>query len=330
VILIISGCTGKETVVPPDMANFQAAVELTGTPFFAQEIYQCGPASLAMLLGASGIRVHPDQLKSLIYIPDRKGSLQIELTSAARQYGRIPYQITPDLSSLSEMIRSGRPVLVLQNLGLKTWPQFHYAVVIGILQDNTIVLRSGKDYRLEMTAADFWRTWYLAGTWGMVVLRPGELPNDAEPERFVDAVSPLERVGKNAIVSKSFQTAVDRWPDHPLVLFAYANSCLNQKNWEQAQSIYCKLLAIDPNHIGAANNLADTLVKLGCYRQAYRLILKTLEKSGQIGSSLLPIVRQTHLEILLLLKKHPRTLNGDCCHLPDPCPGHHWCPDPAN
>jgi tetratricopeptide (TPR) repeat protein len=310
------------------MANFQAAVELTGTPFYAQETYQCGPASLAMLLGASGLRVHPEQLKPLTYIPARKGSLQLELTSAARQYGRIPYQITPDFSSLSEMIRSGRPVLVLQNLGFKTWPQFHYAVVIGILPDNTIVLRSGKDYRLEMTAAHFWRTWYLAGTWGMVVLKPGELPNDAEPERFVDAVSALERVGKSAIVSISLQTAMDRWPDHPLVLFAYANSCLNQKNWEQAQSIYCKLLAIEPNHIGAANNLADTLVKLGCYRQAYQLILKTLEKAGQTGSPLLPIVRQTYLEILLQLKKHPRSLNGNFCRSPGHGPTQHWCPDP--
>ncbi|MDT8379569.1 MAG: PA2778 family cysteine peptidase [Desulfotignum sp.] len=311
-ILLISGCTGKVKPVPPEMANLQSA-ELTGTPFYAQEKYQCGPASLAMLLGASGIRVHPDQLKPLMYIPARKGSLQLELTSAARQYGRIPYRISPDLPSLSKMVRSGRPVLVLQNLGLKIWPIYHYAVVIGILRDNTVVLRSGTDYRLEMTATDFWRTWYLADFWGMVVLRPGELPDHAEPERFVDAVTALERVGEISVVSKSLQAALDRWPDHPLVLFAYANSCLSLKDWEQAQSIYRKLLAIEPNHIGAANNLADTLVKIGCYRQANRLILKTLEKADQMGSPLLPIVRQTHLEILSLLKSHPRFSEGDFC-----------------
>ncbi len=297
--LIISGCSGKGTFLPTEMADFQA-VELTGTPFYAQEKFQCGPASLAMLLGASGISVHPDQLTPLTYIPARKGSLQIELTSAARQYGRIPYRISPDLSSLSEMIRSGRPVLVLQNLGFKIWPKYHYAVVIGILWDNTIVLRSGKYDRLEMTAAEFWRSWYLAGNWGMVVLRPGELPGNAEPERFVDAVIALERFGESAIVSKSLQAALVRWPDHPLVLFAYANTCLIQNDWKQAQSLYRKLLEIDPNHIGAANNLADTLVKLGCYRQADRLILKTLDRAEKKGSPLLPIVKQTQLEILSL------------------------------
>ncbi len=299
--------------MPTEMANLQA-VELTSTPFYAQEKYQCGPASLAILLGASGIRVHPDQLKPLTFIPARKGSLQIELASAARQYGRIPYQISPDLSSLSEMIRSGWPVLVLQNLGLKIWPKYHYAVVVGILQDNTIVLRSGKDYRLEMSAAEFWRNWYLAGNWGMVVLRPGELPKSAEPEQFLDSVIALERFGESAIVSKSLRSALDRWPDHPLVLFAYANSCLNQKDWEQAQSIYRKLLAIDPNHIGAANNLADTLVKLGCYRQANRIILKTLEKADKMDSLLLPVVKQTHLEILPLLKNHSQISEDDICN----------------
>lgn len=186
-------------------------------------------------------------------------------------------------------------------------------VVIGILWDNTIVLRSGKYDRLEMTAAEFWRSWYLAGNWGMVVLRPGELPGNAEPERFVDAVIALERFGESAIVSKSLQAALVRWPDHPLVLFAYANTCLIQNDWKQAQSLYRKLLEIDPNHIGAANNLADTLVKLGCYRQADRLILKTLDRAEKKGSPLLPIVKQTQLEILSLLKNHPRYSNDDFC-----------------
>ncbi len=148
----------------------------------------------------------------------------------------------------------------------------------------------------------------------MVVLRPGELPIDAEPERFVDAVSTLERSGETAIVSKSLQAAFRRWPNHPLVLFAYANSCLNQKDWEQAESIYRKLLAINPNHIGAANNLADTLVKLGCYSQANRLIIKTLEKADKMDSLLLPVVKQTHLEILPLLKNHSQTPEEVLCN----------------
>ena len=49
--------------------------ELSEVPFFAQEAFQCGPASLAMTLNAAGIAVTPETLKPELYFPDRHGSL---------------------------------------------------------------------------------------------------------------------------------------------------------------------------------------------------------------------------------------------------------------
>src|SRR5574342_247053 len=62
-------------------------VELARVPFFAQEAYQCGPAALAMALGAAGKRVTPEELVAEVYLPGREGSLQVEMLAATRRQG---------------------------------------------------------------------------------------------------------------------------------------------------------------------------------------------------------------------------------------------------
>ena len=61
-----------------------ARVELESTPFFPQSDYQCGPAALATVLAADGVDVTADQLVSEVYLPGRRGSLQVELIAATR------------------------------------------------------------------------------------------------------------------------------------------------------------------------------------------------------------------------------------------------------
>jgi hypothetical protein len=38
-----------------------------------------------------------------------------------------------------DQLEAGRPVLVLQNLALKLWPQWHYAVVVGYLPEHQAI-----------------------------------------------------------------------------------------------------------------------------------------------------------------------------------------------
>ena len=90
---------------------------LVETPFHTRVSDQCGPSALATVLQASGITVAPEALKSRVYIPDREGSLPIEMLAATRGYKRIPYLINPDITALLGELQAGRPVLVLQNLG---------------------------------------------------------------------------------------------------------------------------------------------------------------------------------------------------------------------
>ncbi len=123
-LLLTAGCTLFQ---PPPEPLSSAPVELTATPFFPQQDYLCGPAALATVLGASGRDVHPDELIEALYIPARRGSLQVELMAAARRHGRLAIELPGGLPAIVEQLEAGRPVLVLQNLAIDLWPAWHYA-----------------------------------------------------------------------------------------------------------------------------------------------------------------------------------------------------------
>ena len=82
--LLLAGCT----INPPlQLAPLVAAdtAQLRGVPFFPQTEYECGPAALAGVLGASGVAATAQSLSPQVYLPGRQGSLQVELVAAVRR-----------------------------------------------------------------------------------------------------------------------------------------------------------------------------------------------------------------------------------------------------
>jgi len=270
--LLLQACTNRSPPLPAEWNQFQRIV-LTDTVFFPQEKYQCGPASLASVLQQSGVPVTPSTLTSQIYLPERQGSLQLELLGATRRNGRIPYQLQPNLTAIVSELRYSRPVLVLQNLGLRSLPVWHYAVVTGVdPASSTITLHSGATKNLSMNAQKFLRSWDLADRWGVVVLQPGELPADDNPAAFLKAVSAYSSVTNDDAVIKSYTNAVKRWPQNHLVWFSYAANAQVSGKQPLAIQNYLQALRIKPDHLPSINNLSLMYAEAGNFQQALKLL----------------------------------------------------------
>ena len=217
---LLSACVVRGPFIPANLApGARASVELDGTPFFPQKKYQCGPAALASVLVASDVVTTPEALVPLVYIPARKGSLQVEMQAAPRKFERLSYLLSPNMDSILAEINAGRPVLVLHNYGLPILPRWHYAVVIGYdSARDRFILRSGLKRRDEWRVRTFMVAWHHAHRWAMVVLRPGEIPVIADPRLYLEAAADFEHGASPEDALLVFDAAVKRWPSEAVAL----------------------------------------------------------------------------------------------------------------
>jgi tetratricopeptide (TPR) repeat protein len=269
-LIALGGCTlNPPRFEPAQTAGLPAQLELTQVPFFPQKQYQCGPAALATVLRSAGAAGSPDELANEVYLPGRKGSLQVELVAAARMRDRVTYEVSRDLPSLLRQVAAGSPVLVMQNLGVQLIPIWHYAVVVGYdLDAGTLVLRSGTTERRVMGMRRFMSTWNRAQRWGLVVLEPGQLPAGAQLDRYVAAAAALEAVGRLDAAGQAYARAREQWPDSAWPQLGLANVEYRRGDRQAAEGGYLATLALDPRNVVAHNNLAEILSDRGCGSQA--------------------------------------------------------------
>src|SRR5258705_9678994 len=120
--LVLSGCASiyPQTATLRDglPEGMPKEVELKQVPFFPQAEYQCGPAALATALNAAGAKVTPEELVPQVYLPERKGSLQVEMLAAARRHGMVSYLLAPRFLDMLRELAAGNPVIVRYNQSL--------------------------------------------------------------------------------------------------------------------------------------------------------------------------------------------------------------------
>jgi tetratricopeptide (TPR) repeat protein len=297
VALLLSAC-----VSAPQSAALrrQAAPELlepallTQVPFFPQDAYQCGPAALATMLVASQVAVTPEQLVPLVYVPERKGSFQVEMMAAARSHGRLAYRLAPSLTALFTEVSAGNPVLVLQNLGLAVYPRWHFAVVKGFdLERRKVLLNSGTYENYETSLATFERTWARAEHWGMLTLAPGTLPATAEPTAYFTALAALEETHPEAAIELAYESGLQAWPQDRDLLMGYGNVLYEGEDAVGAAEQFGKVKALYPDYAPAWNNLAQVLWEQGDAGQA----LFHSRRAVALGGPFLATYRATLLTI---------------------------------
>lgn len=239
--------------------------QIDSLPFFPQDRYQCGPAALATVLVHAGVETSPEQLVGQVYVPDLTGSLQAEIKGGIRAHGLLPYQLAPQLTNLLSEVQAGNPVLVLQNLGLSSYPQWHYAVVKGFDRDrHEVILNSGtiEDYRLGF--ATFERTWRRGDHWAVVATQPGELPATAESRSYFMTLSDSQATALSPEALKlAYEAGLQRWSDDRNLLMGYGNWLLASGSNDQAAAVFTQVVTAHPQYGPGHNNLAMALLALG-------------------------------------------------------------------
>lgn len=301
-VLLLSGCANlwPQTAqlregLPPGLPE---RVELAQVPFFPQSDYQCGPAALATVLATFGVKVTPDDLVSQVYLPERKGSLQIEMLAAARRHGLVSYQLAPRLEDVLREVAAGTPVILLQNLGFGDG--WHYAVAVGYDYDSgEMILRSGVTERevLPFTLNEF--VWMRSRYWAMVAVPPDRIPATAEEARWLGAVAALERTGNAAAARTAYSRFLERWPDNVHAAIGLANVHYSLGALAEAERVLRDAARRDPGSVIVLNNLAQTLSDQGKNEEALPLI----ERAAAAGGPFAPAVRETRATILKRLKK---------------------------
>ena len=137
-------------------------------PFFVQEAYQCGPASLAGVLNFWGVSITPAEIAAEVFSSSARGALGVDLALYAQKRGLQSVFYRGDTEDLRRQIDSGRPVIVLVDYGFWVYEKGHFMVVVGY-NDNGFIVNTGASRMKFIADHDFTRPWRKAGFWTLVL-----------------------------------------------------------------------------------------------------------------------------------------------------------------
>lgn len=263
--VLLGGCAVQTAALrrtPP--ADLAARVELAATPFFAQTDYHCGPAALATVLAGVGRPASPTLLGEQIFLPARTGTLQLEMIAGARRQGVVATRLPGTLEALLRELQAGQPVVVLLNLGLSWYPQWHYAVAIGYdLEQGEMLLRSGTTERAVLPMNTFEHTWARAGSWAFVALPPDRWPATAEESAVVEAAVGFERAVPPSQAVLAYRSALQRWGASLSLQMGLGNALYAAGDKAGAARAFEAAATRHPDSAPAWMNLASTRAELG-------------------------------------------------------------------
>lgn len=284
--LLLGGCAtqGSPQERFPDLPP---RVELSATPFFADDSHFCGPAALATSLSAAGLPVQPAALVGEIFLPGRDGTLQVEMLAGARRHGAVATLIPGTLDALLRELAAGHPVVVLQNLGLSWAPKWHYAVAVGYdLEAGHLLLRSGQLPRQELSLRTFEYTWARSQHWAFVSSPPGRLPATASEEEATRALVAFERSASSDAAVEAYRSGLQRWPANATLAMGLGNALHATGDKLGAEAVF-RQVAEDQNLAAAHNNRARVLLELGHPVEARRAAERGLAVAGPLRPTLL-------------------------------------------
>lgn len=249
--------------------------DIKNVPFYPQQAYYCGPTTLAEVFEYNGIKKSPEEIAPQLFIPQRKGSLQLEMVSATRQQGLLAYTERGNLEKLLYLIDNDIPVIVLQNLAISLYPMWHYSVVKGYnLSSQKIIQHTGefKDRSVDMGV--FERTWQRANYWFLIALPSEHKLTSLDPFTYVTSAEDLISVKQSAAGIKHLNNATKLWPSYWLSYFLLGNYYLQSQNIDKAISWFEKGYEYATTQHFYLNNYAYALYQNKQVNKAKEIILQ--------------------------------------------------------
>jgi len=133
-------------------------------PFYPQETYQCGPASLAGVLSYWGLNIPPAEIAAEIYSPKARGTWDLDMVLFAAKRGLRASQYQGSLEDLKRNIDSNQPLVVLVDQGFWVYQKDHYMVVVGY-EEGGLIVNSGKERHQLISLGRFLRDWERTNFW---------------------------------------------------------------------------------------------------------------------------------------------------------------------
>lgn len=293
-----------------DNSNVIPRHQIQSVPFYPQQEYFCGPTALSEVLNYYGHNYDPEQLAQQVFVPDKQGSLQIEMVALTRQLGFIPYAGKASLLQVLNWVSEDIPVIVLQNLGLDSLPYWHYAVVIGYdLKKETISLHTGITQNRQVPMDVFENTWRRSHYWTMVPLPKNKIGTGMDDIVYTQAALDVLNTGNVELGVSGLMFAHNQWPSNWLAGFALGNHYFKHDintsvNWYQAAHRRAK------NELSILNNYMYALEKKGCYPQAEAVLACMQKQDDEQG-----VYSDSINEMTIRLKNKPNIANMQCAKI---------------
>jgi ABC-type bacteriocin/lantibiotic exporter with double-glycine peptidase domain len=165
-ISLLWGCAGPSPKLSPKTARM-----VEGVPFFPQEEFQCGPASLAGVLNYYGLRMSPAEIAAEIFSRQARGTLDMDMVFYAQRKGMKAEHYAGNFDDLQGNLDSRRPLIVLIDQGFWVYQNHHFMVAVGY-DERSIIVNSGKEERKFISRDAFLKTWEKTKFWTLRITPP--------------------------------------------------------------------------------------------------------------------------------------------------------------
>jgi len=166
ILLIIIFPVACSPLRPVPRGSTQTIVE--DVPFYPENRYWCGPASLAGVMNHWSDAPGPQAIAEVTYSPSAGGTLMADLAWYARQQGFDAKVTTMTHRELRNHLDRGRPIIVLVTRRGLLQNYNHFMVVVGYT-DRGIIVNSGTRQKAFLHRETFRRFWNENDRYALVV-----------------------------------------------------------------------------------------------------------------------------------------------------------------